>query len=206
MWTDRRPVEQHNPLLNQPKGRETLACVRAAIARKARAVLCRRAARAYLALPLLAGAAWFVRLALHSGAVALGVTPAHGFANTLAAILLTPALGLCVMPLLDASLALLCGRDTAERWCRIMVEAGAALIIAACATVTSAALWPGVTGLSLVTALGFVAGFLRWHPAELVAREPSGLPLLLILLDDRPEHSSASSAPAAQVPSESQAA
>ena len=115
-----------------------------------------------------------MRLAL-TRALRFGFTPAHGFANALAAILLTPALGRSApcRSWMQPGPAL--GRDAAERWSRIMVEAGAALIIACLATVISAALWPGVTFLALVTG----PGVWRWLSALATGRacggEPSGL-------------------------------
>jgi hypothetical protein len=176
------------------------------VARGARAAFLSGPVRAVLAIPLLGGAAWFGALALQSGAVALGITPAHSFANALAAVLLTPAVAACAVPLLDAFLAVLLGKDGAERWSRIMIEAAAALIFACLASVISAALWPGVAVLALATALGLFAGFLRWRPDELPAREPAALPLLLLLFDERPRTSAGAHAAAAQVPSEGEAA
>ena len=196
-------MEPQSPLLH-PQGRETFP--RAAISEGARVTLRWWPARAGLTVLFLAGAAWFVALASYSGSVALGVTPAHGSANALAAVLLTPAVAVCAWPLLDACFALVRGPDGAERWTRIGIEAGAALIFACLATVISAALWPGVAVLVLATALGFVAGFLRWQPAKLPGRGHAGLPLLLLLIEEQPPTSSATHPVAAPVPSEGEAA
>jgi hypothetical protein len=199
-------VEQQSRLSNSSEGREIRARVGAAIARGAVVALRSGPARAGLVLLLLPGAAWFVALALSAASIALGFRPAHGFANALAAVLLTPVLTACAVPLLDASLALALGRDGVERWSRITVEAGAALIFACLASVISAALWPGAAVLALATALGLVAGVLRWQPGELPARDAAGLPLLLLLLDE-PSGASTAARPVAQpVPSESEAA
>jgi hypothetical protein len=90
-------VEPQSPLLH-PQGRETFP--RAAISEGARVTLRWWPARAGLTVLFLAGAAWFVALASYSGSVALGFTPAHGSANALAAVLLTPAVAACAWPLL----------------------------------------------------------------------------------------------------------
>ena len=199
-------VEQGNALSDLRRGRETLARVDAAVARGASVTLRSGPARAGLALLLLPGAAWFVALALYSGRIALGSAPAHGFANALAAFLLTPALAACALPFLDACLALSIGRAGAARWTRIMIEAAAGLIFTCFATVISPALWPGVAFLALATALGFVAGFLRWRPGEVVPSEPAGLPLLLLLLDEPAATSTATRPVVTAVAPESDAA
>ncbi len=137
--------------------------------------------RVALAAVLFAAAAWFVGLAGYFAGVALGFVQSS---QTVAAVLLTPAVLACAVPTLDGGLALIGRRDGAERWTRIFVEAAAALIFAAFATVLTVAFWPGVAALALAAALGFVGGFLRWRPAELPA--PAGVPLLLLLFDERP--------------------
>ena len=199
-------VEQGSALSNVRRGRETPARVDAAVVRGASVTLRSGPARAGLALLLLPGAAWFVALALSSGGVALGFTPAHGFANGLAAVLLTPALAACALPFLDACLALSFGRNGAARWSRIMIEAAAGLIFACFATVISPAFWPGVAFLALATALGFVAGFLRWRPGEVAPNKPAGLPLLLLLLDEPAATSTATHPVVTAVAPESDAA
>jgi hypothetical protein len=199
-------VKDRSRFSYSPPGREAPTDVGAAISRGAIATLRSGRARAGLALLLLPGAAWFVALASYSGSIALGFTPAHGFANALATVLLTPALAACALPFLDACLALSFGRDGAARWSRIMIEAAAGLIVACFATVISPALWPGVAFLALATALGFVAGLLRWRPSEVVPSEPAGLPLLLLLLDEPAARSTATRPVVTVVASESDAA
>jgi hypothetical protein len=177
-------VEQQSPFVNSSEGRRTLGRLGAAVARGAGVTLRSGPARAGLALLLLPGVAWFVALTISAASIALGLRPGHGFANALAAVLLTPVLAACVVPLLDASLALLLGRDGPERWSRIMAEAGAALTFACFATVISAALWPGVAFLALATALGCIAGVLRWQPSERPTDDATRVPLLLLLLEE----------------------
>lgn len=130
----------------------------------------------------LGGAAWFAALAGYSGGIALGFVGAHGFGIFLATVVLTPAVLGCAVALLDGGFALLRRRDGAGRWTRILVEAAAALVFAAFATVISVALWPGVAALALLVMLAFVGGLLRWRPAEVPT--PAGVPRLLLLLDE----------------------
>ena len=138
-------------------------------------------ARLGLALVTLAGATWLVFVAATAGAVALGLVPGHGFARTLAALMLAPAAAAFAIPLVDASVALLRGRDCRATWARIMTEALGALILAACTTTLSVALVPGVAALAFVSVLGYLFGFRRWYPQRLVAMRPASLPLLLLL-------------------------
>jgi len=138
-------------------------------------------ARLGLAVATLAGAAWLVFVAAAAGAVALGLAPGHGFARALAAFMLAPAAAAFAAPLVDASVALLRGRDRRATWTRIMTEALGALILAACATTLSLALLPGVAALAFVALLGYLFGFRHWHPQRQVAMRPASLPLLLLL-------------------------
>ena len=130
-------------------------------------------ARLGLAVPALAGAAWFVLVAGVAGAIALGLTPAHDFARGLAAFMLAPAAALFTVPLIDAAVALLRGRMRSLTWARIMAEALSALILAVCATTLTLALWPGIAALALTAGLGYLFGFRHWHPQRLVAMEAS---------------------------------
>jgi len=138
-------------------------------------------ARLGFALVTLAGAAWLVVVAASAGAVALGLAPGHGFARALAALMLAPAAAAFAAPLIDASVALLRGRDRRATWTRIMTEALGALILAACATTLTGALLPGVAALAFAALLGYLFGFRHWHPQRLVAVTPASLPLLLLL-------------------------
>ena len=143
-----------------------------------------RALRACLAIVLLGGAVWLSVLAILCGAVAVGRLPAGGLTNALAALLLTPALALCTVPLLEAAVALLLGKASPGRWYRIMVEAGAALVFVLFATTISTALWPAVAVLALATIQGFAIGFLHWQPSAPRTHEPVGVPLVLLLLGE----------------------
>lgn len=163
---------------------KALARTSGAIARGAEVTLRGWWLRVVLAVVLFAAAAWFVGLAGYFADVALGFNPAHQSSQTVAAVLLTPAVLACAVAPLDGGLALIGRRDGPGRWTRIFVEAAAALIFAAFATVLTVAFWPGVAALALAAALGFVGGFLRWRPAELPT--PVGVPLLLLLFDERP--------------------
>lgn len=154
-----------------------------AAARRAELTLRGGRVRVVLAVMLFASATWLVGLAGYFASVALGLNPVQQSSQTVAAVLVTPAVLACAVPLLDGALALAGRRDGAGRWTRIFVEAAAALIFAAFATLLTAVFWPGVAALALAAALGFVGGFLRWQPAELPA--PTGVPLVL-LLDERP--------------------
>ena len=158
-----------------------------------------------LALVALAGAAWLAIVAARAGAIALGLTPAHGFARGLAALLVAPAAAAFAAPLVDASVTLLRGGHRHGTWARIMTEALGALILAACATVLSAALWPGVGALAFVATLGYLFGFRSWHPQRLVAVRPASLPLLL-LFDEPPGAPTAARVIARPVPAERRAA
>ena len=158
-----------------------------------------------LALVTLAGAAWLAFVAARAGAIALGLTPAHGFAQSLAALMLAPAAAAFAAPLVDASVALLRGRHHSATWTRIMTEALGALVLACCATILSAALWPGVGALALLGALGYLFGFRFWHPQRLVAVRPVSLPLLL-LFDEPSGTAAVTRTVPRQLPSERRAA
>jgi hypothetical protein len=162
-------------------------------------------ARLGLTLLTLAGAAWLTLVAARAGAIAVGLTPAHGFTRGLAAFMLAPAAAAFAAPLVDASVALLRGRHRSATWTRIMTEALGALILACCATVLSVALWPGVAALALAAALGYLFGFRSWHPQRLVAVRPASLPLLLLF--DEPTRTPAAARVIAQpLPAERRAA
>ena len=133
-----------------------------------------------------------------AGAIALGLTPAHDFARGLAAFMLAPAAALFTVPLIDAAVALLRGRDAPLTWARIMAEALSALILAVCATTLTLALWPGIAALALIAGLGYLFGFRHWHPQRLVAMRPASLPLLLLF--DEPARTPAFRAPARPLP------
>ncbi len=162
--------------------------------------------RAVLAVVALGGAAWFATIAVRAGAVALGLTPAHGFARALAAIILAPAAAAFAAPLLDAYLALALGRWRPATWSRIMAEASAALIVACLATVLDARLWPGIAVLALVAALGFLFGFRHWQPRSLVDDRPARPPVVLLLLDDAQAEGRSADTIVLPVPSERKAA
>jgi len=155
---------------------------------------------------LLTGAAWIVTVAGYWGSAILGLTEPRGFAHTVAAVLLTPAVLACAVPLLDGATALLGRRSGAGRWSRVFVEAVAALVFAGFATVISAALWPAVAALALAAGLGFGAGFRRWQLAEPAAQQPAWLPRFLLLLDDEPRPRSAPRPVVRHAPSEEEAA
>ena len=199
-----RPLDQQSRVSHSSARRETSARRGDAIARRARAAARSRGARWVLALFLAAGAAWFVAQALHWGAIALGRASAHG--GVLSAVLVAPIAAACAVPLLDACLALILRRDTPATWTRIMTEAAAALVFACLASVVGAALWPGVVVLALVCGLGVVAGLRRWHLHERPVRRLEELPLLFLLLEDRPQRRAATRPLARPLPSERQAA
>ena len=162
-------------------------------------------ARLVLMLPALAGAAWFVLIAGAAGAIALGFTPAHGFARGLAAFMLAPAAALFAVPLVDAGMALLSGRQGHAAWTRVMAEALGALIVASCATTLTSALWPGIAALAFVAALGYLFGYGGWQPARTVSDRPASLPLFL-LFDEPTGTAAGGGAIARPLPSERRAA
>ncbi len=162
-------------------------------------------ARLGLTLLTLAGAVWLALVAARAGSIALGLAPAHGFARGLAAFMLAPAAAAFAAPLVDASVALLRGRDRYATWTRIMTEALGALILACCATTLRVALWPGVGALAFVAALGYLFGFRSWHPQRLVAVRPASLPLLL-LFDEPARRPAAALEVARPAPAERRAA
>lgn len=164
-----------------------------------------RMARGALGLFFLAGIGWFVALVDRSAGAALDRAPAHTIASIGTALVLTPLLVACIVPLLDACLALLFASDSAGRWTRIMVEAAAGLVFALCAAAMTAALWPGVAVLCLAAAVGFVVGLRHWRPVAQTAREPRGVPLL-VLLDELPWSSGGAAPLAVPLPSEGEAA
>lgn len=163
-------------------------------------------ARLGLTLLTLAGAAWLALVAARAGSIALGFTPAHDFARGLAAFMLAPAAAAFAAPLVDASVALLRGRDRHATWTRIMTEALGALVLACCATTLSLALWPGVGALAFVAALGYLFGFRSWHPQRLVAVRPASLPLLLLFDEPVPRPAAAARVAARPAPAERRAA
>ena len=199
-----RPLDQQSRAWHSSARRETWARTGDSTARRARAAARSRGARWVLALFLAAGAAWFAAQALHWGAIALGRASAHG--GALSAVLVTPIAAACAVPLLDACLTLILRRDAPGTWTRIMTEAAAAMVFACLATVVGAALWPGAVVLALVCGLGVVAGLRRWHPHERPVRRLEELPFLFLLLEDRPQSSTATRPLARPLPSESQAA
>ncbi len=166
----------------------------------------RRIVRAPLALVALGGAAWFAAISVRAGAVALGFTPAHGFARALAAIILAPAAAAFAVPLLDAYLALALGRDRPSTWSRIMAAACAALLLACPATVLDARLWPGIAALGLVAVLGYLFGFRHWQPRSLVDDRPARPPVVLLLIDEPRRERRAARPSVLPVPSERKAA
>jgi hypothetical protein len=154
----------------------------------------------------LGGAAWFAAISVRAGAVALGFTPAHGFARALAAIILAPAAAAFAAPLLDAYLALALGRDRPATWSRVMAAACAALLVAIPATVLDARLWPGIAALVLVAALGYLFGFRRWQPRSLVDDRPARPPVVLLLIDEARRETRSARPSVLPVPSERKAA
>ena len=165
-----------------------------------------RMARGALGLFFLAGIGWFVALVDRSAGAALDRAPAHTIASIGTALVLTPLLVACIVPLLDACLALLFASDSAGRWTRIMVEAAAGLVFALCAAAMTAALWPGVAVLCLAAAVGFVVGLRHWrHRSPRPRASPRGVPLL-VLLDELPWSSGGAAPLAVPLPSEGEAA
>ena len=122
------------------------------------------ALRALLAIVALAGAAWFVTIAVREAGRALGYSPAGGVAASVAAIILVPAAMGFAAPLLDAYLTLILGRIEPGTWSRIVAESLGALVLACCATVLDPRLWPGIGVLALVAVLGALFGLRRWQP------------------------------------------
>ncbi len=143
-----------------------------------------RAGGVCLATLSLAGAVWFAVIAWREATIALGFTPAHGFARAVAALILTPAAAAFAVPLVDACLALALGKDRPGTWSRIMAAACAASIVAGFATVLNAVLWPGIAVLAVVATVGYLRGVRRWQPEAQIADRPATVPLILLLLDD----------------------
>jgi hypothetical protein len=142
------------------------------------------ALRALLAIVALAGAAWFIAIAVREAGTALGYSPARDVAASVAAIILVPAAVGFAAPLLDAYLTLILGRVGPGTWSRITAESLGALILACCATVLEPRLWPGVGVLALVAVLGALFGLRRWQPRVVADDRPARLPLVLLLFDE----------------------
>jgi hypothetical protein len=162
--------------------------------------------RAALGLVALAGAAWFVAIAVLAAGTAFGYSPAPGVAGAVAAIILAPAALAFAAPLLGAYLALTLGKVAPETWSGIMTASLAALILACCATVLDATLWPGIGVLLFVAVLGFLFGFRRWQPRLVAADRPAKLPLVLLLVDEPRAGERATAAVAQPVTEERKAA
>ena len=140
--------------------------------------------RTGLTLPLLAGAAWFVGVAVRSSGTALGSSAAPSFAAAVAAIIVVPAAVGFAWPLLDACLTLVLGRNGHVTWSRILTESLGALILAACTTMLDSALWPGMAALALAATLGLLFGFRHWQPQALAGERPLKVPVVLLLFDE----------------------
>ena len=123
--------------------------------------------RALLALVALAGAAWFIAIAVREAEKALGYAPAGDVAASVAAIILVPAAVGFAAPLLDAYLTLILGRVAPGTWSRITAESLGALVLACCATVLEPRLWPGIGVLALV---GRARGAVRAAPLAAAGR------------------------------------
>ena len=162
--------------------------------------------RALLAIVALAGAAWFVSIAVRQAEIALGRSPARDVAASAAAIILVPAALGFTAPLLDAYLTLILGRVAPETWSRITTESLGALILACCATVLEPRLWPGMGVLALVVVLGVLFGVRRWQPQVAADERPARLPLVLLLLDEPRSGERPTSVASLPLPSEREAA
>lgn len=162
--------------------------------------------RALLAIVALAGAAWFIAIAVRQAEVALGRLPARDVAESVAAIILVPAAVGFAAPLLDAYLTLVLGRVAPGTWSRITTESLGALILACCATVLEPRLWPGIAVLAFVAVLGTLFGVRRWQPQVVAEERPARLPLVLLLLDEPRSGERAPGAASLPLPSEREAA
>lgn len=162
--------------------------------------------RALLAIVALAGAAWFIAIAVRQAGTALGSSPARDVATTVAAILLVPAAVGFAAPLLDAYLTLILGRVAPGTWSRITTESLGALILACCATVLEPRLWPGIGVLALVAVLGMLFGVRRWQPQIVADERPARLPLVLLLFDEPHASERAPNVASRPMPSEREAA
>jgi hypothetical protein len=164
------------------------------------------ALRILLALVALAGAAWFIAIAVRQAGTALGYSPARDVAASVAAIILVPAALGFAAPLLDAYLTLILGRVAPGAWSRITTESLGALILACCATVLEPRLWPGIGVLALIAVLGALFGVRRWQPQVVADERPARLPLVLLLLDDPRPGRPAPTVVARPLPSQREAA
>jgi hypothetical protein len=164
------------------------------------------ALRALLAIVALAGAAWFVTIAVREAGRALGYSPAGGVAASVAAIILVPAAMGFAAPLLDAYLTLILGRIEPGTWSRIAAESLGALVLACCATVLDPRLWPGIGVLALVAVLGALFGLRRWQPQVVAGERPARLPLVLLLFDEPRPGRRSSGVASRPMPSEREAA
>ncbi len=162
--------------------------------------------RALLALVALAGAAWFIAIAVREAEKALGYAPAGDVAASVAAIILVPAAVSFAAPLLDAYLTLILGRVAPGTWSRITAESLGALVLACCATVLEPRLWPGIGVLALVAVLGVLFGLRRWQPQVVADERAARLPLVLLLLDEPRAHRNGPGVVSRPVPSEREAA
>ncbi len=162
------------------------------------------AARLALGAPLLGGALWYARLALQAGAPALGLTPAHTVAQTIAAIILTPACVAFAAALADGAWTLLRGQGSAGTWSRVMAEALAGLVLGAFVGVLQPAVWPGLAALGIAAALGLTFGFVHWQPQAATGEVPDFVPFWLLLFDE--PRAQAAARPAATPARERQAA
>ena len=99
--------------------------------------------------------------------------------------MLAPAAALFAVPLVDAAVALLRGRDAPRDLDEDHGRGARRSDPRRCATTLTVALWPGIAALALIAGLGYLFGFRHWHPQRLVAMRPASLPLLL-LFDEPP--------------------
>jgi hypothetical protein len=162
--------------------------------------------RVLLAVVALAGAAWFIAIAVRQAGTALGYSPARDVAASAAAIILVPAAVGFAAPLLDAYLTLILGRVAPGTWSRITTESLGALILACCATVLEPRLWPGIGVLALIAVLGALFGVRRWRPQVVADERPARLPVVLLLLDEPQPGRRAPTIVARPLPSEREAA
>jgi hypothetical protein len=162
--------------------------------------------RALLAIVALAGAAWFIAIAVRQAEIALGSSPARDVAESVAAIILVPAAMGFAAPLLDAYLTLILGKVAPSTWSRITTESLGALILACCATVLEPRLWPGIGVLALIAVLGALFGVRRWQPQVVADERPARVPLVLLLLDEPHAGRRAPTVVARPLPSEREAA
>lgn len=162
--------------------------------------------RVLLAVVALAGAAWFIAIAVRQAGTALGYSPARDVAASAAAIILVPAAVGFAAPLLDAYLTLILGRVAPGTWSRITTESLGALILACCATVLEPRLWPGIGVLALIAVLGALFGVRRWQPQVVADERPARLPVVLLLLDEPQPGRRAPTIVARPLPSEREAA